>query len=306
MLSYCVHRKGEQILCRKNKTVFLLLSMAILLVVIVFSVFVYRKCNQECYKRAVFPLEILFLRDKEEYFVIGKYQDWGDGGYYYVSNGKRIPVYVIGNSPCYELAPPLSSEEANNKFLIKGYIDEALSETAGKAVLYAEQWEIIAPIHRSYDLEDPNQKLIRPLWYLDKYDVETGLVQQVVKDVRALQRFEVNHIRENCDVDSCIVTSEYCDENIQWYIVGEEDELTPVTLKGIDFEKIFGRKILSDCENYFLLCGQYDKSKNCFFIEEWDIIAPICWKENFTDGFNYYSEYYFTEEDVAQGNYKRQ
>ncbi len=285
----------------------------ILLMIIGIIIFcVYRS---ECVKPAILPWRAKQLCDNSEYFIVGTFVDYGNGGFYYIKEAEKVPIYLTGRSPAYELAPPISGENANNKYLIRGYIDWELSKIAEKEVLVVEEWEILAPIHRSYDTEDPNKRMFFSLFYLDKYDKDTGAYYEIVDSIRALEWYEVSKLLEENSGHSYIVTSEYIEDILQWYIIQKKefegkgvkneikDALIPIEVKGCDISDHFGDKILANKQNEFLIIGDYFQSENAIYVKEWHIIAPIRWKSNYSHQFNYRSRCYFEQKDVDLGIY---
>lgn len=168
--------------------------------------------------------------------------------------------------------------------------------------------DIITPIHRDFYTEDPNGRITGPRYYFDDYDVEIGLYQPAVTELKSLQWYEAEHIQKNSEKDCLLVTSEYCDGELQWYITDEwvvrDSDLTPVDLQGYDFEQTFSEQIL-DGGNHFLVCGRNEEEQGIFWVEEWYIAAPIYGKtkKGDWDAYNYYRNQRFTLEDVEAGYY---
>lgn len=254
--------------------------------------------HSNCVKKAIPLVKALFLQDNEEYFIVGRYDGYGDC---YWNGFERLPIEIIKNNPSYELAKPIDEEGNGNLFLIKGYFDSELTELAEEKVLVAEEWEIIVPIHRCYRDENENARFFAPRNYLDVWDVESGGYSLVLRETRTLSYVEMEYIQKNDDRDTLLVTSEYVDGKVQWYIGRANEQGAQITLTGNSFEEYFGEDIFKNRENVFLICGAYDVEHGVFDVEEWHIVGVICNKEYTRE---YGTWYYFTQDDIETGIYR--
>lgn len=267
--------------------------------IIVILAFLYSfQWYSNCVKPAKSLLEALIQKDNINYFIVTRFGFLGDGDWGYLNGTKLIPAFLAGKDPASELSWIISGQGISNRFLIKGYIDPALSEIAGRDVIVVEDWDIIAPIFRIYEKEDPNRRIFSPHFYLDKYDIETGVYFQIVSDIRAIRWFEVEKIKRESELDCYVITSEIIDNEVQWYLV-EDREKTMIHLAGNPLEAHFNEKILSNCQNKFFVEGTFDKEHSELIVERWYIKYPI-FRSEFVP---HESHYYFTEQDVLDGVY---
>lgn len=252
-------------------------------------------------KDAISILKAYFMKDNVEYFIVGVYKNYGNGGYYYTDGNEKIPVDLLGSSPECELSWYISGGDAGNLFLIKGSREENMSDFIGKETIFVESWDIIAPIKRTYEIEDPNMRIFAPRQYLDQYDVDSGGYYEVYKGIRALSYNERIYFESRSEHPCYIITSEYIEENLQWYILKDE-MLIPIMLDGANPENNLNEVILSRKSNIFLVSGLLDELNLELYIEEWFILYPITRIGKKSHLF-YESRYYFEQYDIEVGTF---
>lgn len=255
--------------------------------------------EKNCVKPAIYLWQALQQRDNKQYFMIGMFSDFGNGEYYYLEKGQKIPVYLFGRTPLSELSWHIAGSEAGNLFLIKGCKDLDLSERLEQEAIMVESWDIIAPIHRAYESENPYRRLFSPSRYLDKYDVETGAYYDVVTDIRAIHREEEDSLRNTEGLPCYIITSDIIDNKVQWYIK-EEGTLSEINIAGSTPEKHFNEVILLNKLNTFLVKGELDRDGETLVIEQWHIRYPIR-RYNYTSVYE--SQDFFEQKDIEQRIY---
>ena len=252
-----------------------------------------------CVKPAIFLWQAIMQSDNRQYFIVGMYDDYGNGGYYCMNNNEKIPVSLIGRTPLSELSWHIAGCEAGNQFLVKGSISSELSDLTEKEVILVEKWDVIAPICRSYEMENPYRRLFSPIFYLDKYDVETGAYYNVVTDIQAIHYEEEVWTRYKSELQCYIITSDIIDDKVHWYIK-EEDMLKKINIVGNTPEVHFNEVILSNLANSFLVKGTLDDTGETLAIEQWYIRYPI--KRNGYISI-YESQDYFEQRDIEEGVY---
>ena len=255
-------------------------------------------------KDAVFSWKAYIMQDNIDYFIIRAYRDYGNGGYYYLNGMDKNPVELTGASPYFELSGCIITEDSRNKFLVKGHIDIELSELAGSEVLVVESWDIIAPIHRAYAFEDPMIRLFSPKLYLDLYDIDSGAYFDVDRSCRAIALYEKEWIKQNSESPCYTVTSDYVEDELQWYIV-DDGFYIPISVEGNCPEPHFNKVILAKKYNKFLICGDYDPKSNVLYANEWYILSEIVRSGSRGERPSYFyeSRYYFDKFDIQNGIY---
>lgn len=277
---------------------------------IILSVWSGMQLRYNCVKPAIPIWQALLKRDNVHYFIIESEYYFGID-WCYVKDGEKQPVILLGRTPESELAWCLSSAQYGNKFLIKGTIQTEYQELTEKEVILVEDWEIIAPIHRTYGMseEDTDTRLIKPRLYLDRYDVLIGNYYKIVTDIRAIVPLEQSLIWKNSEFSCYYISSDIVNGKVQWYIVGDEwknngihhyhdEEKIPINLEGVPLEAHFNELILRHFRNDFLIEGEFDRENAVLEVKEWYILWPISRAYGFPE-----SSYYFTEEDVIKGLY---
>jgi len=271
---------------RRNSNKILIL-VPILLVVGMFAVGIlvgYLNYTKMGVKPAVFKPWAYHLIDGENYFIVGRYSKYDKGGseiFYYLVEGKKVPVRITGKSPFEEMDQRVFR---GNTYLVKGYINEEMTDFVGIDVLVAESWDIIGPINRN---ENVTNRFFAPVWYIDKYDVISGAY--VVEDpyIRGVNYWEEAWLRHIWEDEYIILTSDFVDGEIQWYRILEGVE-TPITLKGNTPEQYYEENVsreemkivFDDKENRFIARGSFREDKSDFFLEEWRIINKENWEYN--------------------------
>ena len=267
--------------------------------------------KDDCVKPAIPMGYALLKRDNTNYFIIKRYREWGEGWYYLdgLDGMEKTPVRLLGKTPQSELSDDLSGNSVGNRFLVKGRLLTEYSEFTDMDVIMVESWEIIAPIRRVYGIEAPDSRLVKPMLYLDRYDVEIGAYFKIITDMRALDMLDVEMIWKNSELPCYYITSNVLDGKVQWYLAGDEVwehkrnnkhriELIPISLEGVPLEAHFNEIIFRYFNNEFLVKGEFDSERGVLEVIEWYIISPI----NRINGIHN-SPDYFTEEDLRNGVY---
>ena len=198
-----------------------------------------------CVKPAISMGQALIKRDNTNYFLIVREAYLGEwGGWCYLDGWEKKPVHLLGRTPQSELCSDLSCLEAGNRFLVKGTLRTEYSEFTDKDVIMVESWEIIAPIRRISGADSPDERLIRQLLYLDRYDVEIGAYFKIITDIHAIESLEEKLIWKNSEIPCYYITSDVVNGKVQWYLAGDEAreykiynyigiELIPISLEGV-------------------------------------------------------------------------
>lgn len=116
------------------------------------------------------------VKEGECYIVrIADPDEFGTGGWYYIDGEEKKGLVLSGRDPAHELSY-IFLQPDRNSFLVKGRIDERLTQDNGCLILDVERWYLIAPIKRDYkSKEDREEKrAFYPRGYLDAYDLEQG------------------------------------------------------------------------------------------------------------------------------------
>lgn len=263
----------------------------------------------DCAKPAISIWQAFIKRDNANYFIIVRETYRGEwGGWCYLDGREKMPVYLLGRTPQSELSSDLSSLKVGNRFLVKGTLLTEYNEFTEKDVIMVENWEIIAPINRTYGTEAPDPRMNKSLLYLDRHDVEIGAYRKIITDIRAIKTLEEKLIWKNSEIPCHYITSDVVNGKVQWYLEEEvwvhkrpykyKPEMIPISLEGVPLESHFNENILGYFNNEFLVKGKFDKEKGILEVIEWDILVPIKRANDF-----YHSPVYFTEDDVLKGIY---
>lgn len=116
------------------------------------------------------------VKDNECYIVRGANpEEFGTGGWYYIDGKEKKKIMLGGRNPAHELSNIFVDSDFNS-FLVKGRIDEKLTQFNGCPTLIVESWYIIAPIKRDYGPREyrREQRFFYPRDYIDTYDLEQG------------------------------------------------------------------------------------------------------------------------------------
>ena len=268
--------------------------------------------KEDCVKPAIQMGYALLKRDNTNYFIIKRYRESWEGWYYIdgFDGMEKTPVRLLGRTPQSELSTDLSGNRAGNSFLVKGTLLTEYSEFTGMDVLMVESWEIIAPIRRIYGRKALDSRLVKPMLYLDRYDVEIGAYFKIITDMRALDSLEQKLIWKNSEIPCYYITSDVINGEAEWYLIKGDGvldyiildissrELIPISLEGVPLESHFNEEILLYFNNVFLVKGEFDSENGILEVMEWYIVSPI--KREY-DIYN--SPDYFTEEDLRKGVY---
>jgi hypothetical protein len=286
--------------------------LTFIITIIVSIIVMMKKHDKYGVTDAILPWEAYRLRDNKEYFIVGKYSIYDEpiyGMYYYRDGIEKTTILIEGNSPFYELTKEICY--SGNEFLIKGYLDKEWGEVIEREILVVEEWDIIAPVKRSYSEYSSAQRLFYPLLYLDTFDVENGHYYNVDCLFQGLTIRKFLYIVSKSEKDCYVVTSDYDEkDDLNWYIYTEgtskkiiglyqllEGELVNVCLTGNTPEPYFGKSILQKRKNQFLLCGTYEQEEGIFNVDQWYIFGGI---DRSIDDGHYHSDYYFDQYDVAE------
>lgn len=235
-------------------------------------------------KRAVFTPWAYWVQDAEEVFIVGKYDKYDKGGtelYYYLKDNNKMPVRITGNSPYHAMEQKLFEE---NIFLVYGNINEEMAEYLGVDVIDAEGWDIIAPIKRNMSV---SERFCSPIWYIDIFDVEYGGYQDIDPNIRGVYYWEEAWLRHIWRGEYIIVTSDYENELIQWYMIKRGME-EPITLEGNTPEQYYTENVggeemectFADKRTRFILNGDLSESGKCFSVVKWYKIDWANWYYN--------------------------
>lgn len=275
-------KEGGQHLNHRNrkKIVIIFIILAIAMSVI---------CEESRYfkygvKKAVFKPWAYHVQDGDHIFVVGylgKYDKGGTELYFYLDeNGDKVQVKITGNSPFYAMDARIYKK---NIYLVYGSINNEMSDYLGIDVIDAEEWDIIAPIKRT----GGSKRFFSPKWYLDMTDVESGGYQNIDINTKGIYYWEEACIRHLWSGGFIIVTSEYINESIQWYMIKNGQNI-PVTLKGNTPDQYYEdnaileaeKDTFADKQTRFILKGELSENEMIFVVEEWRKIHWSNWYYN--------------------------
>ena len=159
---------------KKNK----LLCIGFIVFIIIIA-FLIKKVNKPC--NVVLPaLDRAYaegmVKENECYIVrVANPYEFGTGGWYYMDGQEKKKMYLTGRNPAHELSYVFVDSDYNS-FLVKGKMEEELSQYDKCPILYVEGWYIIAPIKRKYGPKQyrKEQRLFYPKDFIDTYDLEQG------------------------------------------------------------------------------------------------------------------------------------
>lgn len=223
-----------------------------------------------------------------------------DLGYYY-RNGlfTRDYLRLIGKSPEHQFP---SDTLEYNVFLLKGNFREELRKYCNRTVYEVDDWDIIVPINRRYHLAYQNGRLMRPLLFIDEFDVQNGDFKIVNDDKHTISNLEAEYLND-IDIEQYhIVTYENNNGNVIWYLVknyGKRNimvEKRPVELIGdslpqqiLKIDIFVNGQVPFKYINYFLIKGKHQEER--LLVNDWSIIVPFETRSNNVQ--NYYLDDYF-------------
>lgn len=116
------------------------------------------------------------VKENEIYIVrVANPDEFGTGGWYYIDGEEKIKMMLAEGNLSHELSD-IFLDPDRNSFLVKGKINEELTQYNGCLTLDVESWYLIAPIKRDYGPREyrKEQRFFYPKDYLDVYDLEQG------------------------------------------------------------------------------------------------------------------------------------
>jgi len=240
---------------------------------------------------------------------------------------EKKKITLMGNHPAAELSQ-IFLESDQNSFLIKGYMDEILTEDYGRPVFYIERWYLIAPIKRNYGNKEyrENQRFFYPKNYLDTYDVE----QEDYLPVNTYNLVWDTSQDYYLKVDGYYkIRSRWNEAELEWFLIYEEtndDEFMgevirhfedghkeiKIYVEGDSPQYTLNETILNNayddqyCNDYFIVKGDLKAGEDgagVLKIYRWWIKRPFVLKDS--SGVKIKSRNGFTYEDIEAGIYKK-
>lgn len=229
-----------------------------------------------------FPIAWNMQQVGENFFVVGqadKYDKCGTEMYFYYDGLKKVPVRITGTSPFHSTNFRRYFKES--LIFICGDLNEEMSELTGVDVIEAKKWYIIAPINRN---EFAFKRRIAPIWYIDVFDVEEGAYEVIDENIRAIIWWEEEWLRNIWDGKYIFITSDYLDNELQWYRINSGVE-TEIVLTGNTPEQYYVENVeakerkdtLDNKENRFIVKGTWSEEETVFYIEHWYRINYYNW-----------------------------
>lgn len=246
--------------------------------------------------------------------------------WYYMDGGEKKPILLIGQRPSSE-SSYIFMKPKRNRFLVKGYVNDELTQHYNKLVLFVEEWHFIEPIKRDYGQEDyrQEQRFFYPRNYLDEYDVEQG-------DYIPVKTYDLTW---NTTVDYYLekegyykIRSRWNGKNLEWFLVYDEigsvkDNTGDVRrfedghverkiyIEGNSPEYLLGATILNNgyddqkCSDFFIVkgnLGENDDGIERLEIYKWWINTPFIHENE--SGFMIKSSEGFNQSDIENDIYK--
>ena len=226
---------------------------------------------------------------KEDYYIIYYKKGFFDDGstLYYFDGKKKGAVILTGQNP-YRLHSSNGNAAifcgpADNKFLVKGKIEEKYKDIVDETVINVESWDIIAPIKRYY-IDEYDHRYLYPITFIDAYDVERGDFTTDAID-NTLYYFEAEYYL-NDEEDYLLVSPEIENGEIHWYLCEKESPDSRRTLtKQIElagnlpedqYDMFLEEEIAKDSyysRYYILIKGEYEDE--IFNVESWKFVPWI-------------------------------
>lgn len=271
------------------------------------------------------------VKEAECYIVwLHEYEDFG-APFCYEENGQQKPIFLIARDPRYELSY-IFEEPGRNKFLVKGYRHEGISEDAGMMVFYVEDWYLIEPIKRDYGPKDyrVNQRTAYPERYLDSYDLEQRDYLPIKQFDLTISGLEAEYYLKQDGYYK--IRSRWNEDKLEWFLVEEQIDFqqniddtaryftdasgntvkeTKISLTGNLPEYLLHPTILNNSYeeeeryHYFIVNGRFGDAqdrKHELEIYKWWIAIPIPRHDAAVIGSG--SEFGFNRLDIEAGVYK--
>ena len=301
--------------------------------VLVFFLFFVRKINIFQPQSVVLPaitkdIANGMLKENECYIVRVENTEYFDiDGWYYLDGAEKKPVILIGRHPINELSY-IFREANRNSFLVKGYMNEELTQYHNKSVFCVEEWYLIAPIKRDYgqaDYREEEQRFFYPKNYLDAFDVEQGDYYPTHTYDLIWDRSESYYLKQEGYYK---IRSRWNGSELEWFLVydkiysgenggGEmrhfEDGHVEkkIYIEGNSPEYLLGATILNKgyndqkCRDYFIVKGKMENNEDGveqLEIYKWWIKTPFIHEDN--SGIKIKSSNGFSRSDIEAGIYK--
>ena len=218
-----------------------------------------------------------------------------DAGFYYWNGMKKENVTLIGRVPFYEFK---TDTLFANTFFLKGKIQKELSDFYRETVFDVEDWKIVFPIRRQYNLSYQDGRFFYPELYIDEFDVTNNDFQIIHHTEKVISNYEAMYFHIQFPEEYCIVTPENDDGIIKWHVVTEYDiqngirtvdeaqiELVGSNLPEEKLKQIvfFDDEFSPEYSNLFLIKGKRLVKK--FQVEDWKVVTPFSVEQH---GWCYY------------------
>ena len=265
------------------------------------------------------------LKEKECY-ILRVADDTFDLSYWYYMEGKeKKPIRLIGNGPRDELSY-IFMEPNRNRFLVKGNVNEQLTEHYNELIFFVEEWHLIAPIKRDYGWwREEEQRFFYPRNYLDVYDVEQGDYNPVNTYDLVWNRPWEYYLEQEGYYK---IRSRWNGSELEWFLIYDEKDFEKyksdevrrleegyvekrILIEGNSPEYLLGAAMLNNgydddkCIDFFIAKGDLKDSEDGIErleIYKWWIDAPFIHKD--AKGFMIKSSEGFNQSDIEAGIYK--
>lgn len=230
--------------------------------------------------------------------------------FYFENKGEKEQIFLIGNSPYNELSNVFFAP-GENRFLIKGYFDDELTEFLGEKVFYVDSWYFVEPVKRSYgsnnssDAPRPDARFFSPRDGLDEYDVEHGdyVCLEQLGDIY-MTSIEIQYYLQQ--EGYYLIAPHYKETELKWYLVQNDskeqafDESQAVILDGNTPQMVLHHTFF-DYTNFFLVRGEMSKNEEgqeCILIYKWWVQ-----RRDSSNSFLINSQWGFTQRDIENDIY---
>lgn len=150
--------------------------------------------------------------------------NYEDAGFYYWNGMKKENVTLIGRVPFYEFK---TDTLFDNTFFLKGKIQKELSDFYRETVFDVEDWKIVFPIRRQYNLSYQDGRFFYPELYIDEFDVTNNDFQIIHHTEKVISNYEAMYFHIQFPEEYCIVTPENDEGIIKWHVVTEFEKFLP-------------------------------------------------------------------------------
>lgn len=251
---------------------------------------------------------------EDDYYIVYLKKSFDGVIEYYFDGKEREAVVLTGKDPFKMHSgngnAAIFCGAADNRFLVKGKIQEQYKDIVAETVIKAESWEIIYPIKRAY-IDEYDHRYLYPSTFIDDYDVEHGdFIPDTIGD-KVLYFFEAEYYLKN-EAGYMLVSPKKENEEIYWYICenGIPDSLEVLTKQvklsgnypGEDYDKFLDEMVYEDeagedgyqhYRNFLLIKGKYESE--IFNVESWEFVKAIY--RTHCDDKEKHTEYYLDERD---------